>query len=326
MASLAIVGSSKADKMAVGSQEWADQLRKDTRILAENIDKDYLRLARNLWDLFDRPVNNDPKKTSWLTAWGYGKLGDYAEKELGIHRRIAERLRRIWMVVGIECALDEEYLTKFIMLGRSKARVLTRYGVMDAKNAKSWVDRAAAISYVMLDEEVSTFLSGRAGVAKSVLGPAEPVDADGDVIEDDDTLAEAPAKSLSPSGKTLWQMTADEVSSQVNEAAGKSLEPEEKVIQKHFALFPDQMDSLKAALERAGELSGSKKDGQNLSLICLDFLATNEFKKASMEQTQRFFRRIEKALEVKMVVLSPKDHEILYGYKTLEKITSSQDE
>lgn len=323
MGTLAVIGGGDATKHAIGSKAWADQLRKDTQRLAENIDKDYLRLARNLWELFDRPVDNDPKKTSWLTKWGYGKLGDYAEKELGIHKRIAERLRRIWLVVGVECALDDEYLNRFITMGRSKARILTREGVMSAKNAKSWIEKAEKMTYLSLDEEVNTFLAGREGVMKGTLGHVEKVDADGDVVEDDDALAEAPSPSPVLEGKTIWQMAKDEATAQVNEAAGKSVEPEEKTIPKHFALFPDQMDTVKAALERASELSGSKKDGQNLSLICLDFVATNEFKKASLEQTQRFFKRIEKALSVKIVVLSPVDHEILYGYKVLEKITNS---
>lgn len=320
MGTLAVIGGEM--KYAVGSKAWADQLRKDTQLLAENIDKDYLRLARNLWELFDRPVDNDPKKTSWLTKWGYGKLGDFAEKELGIHKRIAERLRRIWLVVGVECALDEEYLNRFITMGRSKARILTREGVMNAKNAKTWIDKAEKLTYLALDEEVNTFLAGREGIMKGTLGKVEKLDAEGDVIEDDDALAEAPT-TPAVQGKTLWQVTKDEVSSQVNEAAGKSLEPEEKTISKYFALFPDQMDTLKAALERASELSGSKKDGQNLSLICLDFVATNEFKKASLEQTQRFLKRIEKALDMKLIALSPKDYEILYGYKVLEKINNS---
>lgn len=320
---LSLIDGGKSDGMSIGSKEWADQIRKDTKVLATNIDSDYLRLARNLWELFDRPVDNDPKKTNWLTKWHFENIGDYAEKELGIHRRIAERLRRIWAVVGVQCALDDAYLDRFIKIGRSKARILTRDGVMDAKNAKSWVEKAEKMTYLALEEEANTFLSGRVGVMKGTLGGVEKVDADGDVIEEEDEIAPAAVSTYSPPMKTLWQKTNDEVVAQVNASAGKSVEPEEQTIPKHFALFPDQMDTVKAALERASELSGSKKDGQNLSLICLDFVATNEFKTASVEQTQRFFKRIEKALNVKIVALSPENYEILYGYKTLEKVSSS---
>lgn len=329
---MALALVSKADSLPIGSKAWADRLRADTRQLASNLDADYLRLARNLWELFDRPVDNDPKNTSWLTKWGYGKIGDFAEKELGIHRRIAERLRRIWMVVAIECKLNDEYLEKFISLGRSKARVITRPGVMvDEKSAKRWIDEAVQTKYVDLEESVAKFLSGREGVLAGTLGKVEKTDVDGDVIEDDDEYIEVASKPI-VSTKTMDQLISQEVQSQVKETYGTQLfgkpaapaEPEEKPIYKNFALFPDQFDTLKAALERAAELSGSKKDGQNLSLIALDFLATNEFKKASLEQTQRFFKRIEKALEVKIVVLAPKDHEILYGYKTLEKVLNAE--
>jgi len=321
MASLSLVDSGPSEHMELGSKEWADKTRQETKALADNIERNYLKLAENLWELFDRPVNNDRKQANWLTHWNYETIGEFAEKELGIHRRIAERLRRIWAVVKIDCALEQSYLDRFVKVGRSKARLLTRAGVMNVANAKSWIERAEKLTYLGLEIEVNIFLSGREGLMKGTLGPIEKVDSDGDVLEDEDALAEAP---MSPvlQGKTLWQITKDEVSSQVNEASGKSLEPEEKPIPKHFSLFPDQMDTLKAALERASELSGSSKDGQNLSLIALDFLATNQFKIASLEQTQRFFKRIEDALEVKLVVLSKKDHEILYGYKVLDKINN----
>lgn len=322
MGSLSVIDGGKSEGMSIGSKEWADKLRKDTKTLAENIDQDYLRLAQNLWELFDRPVDNDPKKTNWLTKWQFENIGDYAEKELGIHRRIAERLRRIWKVVGVDCSLEKPYLERFVKIGRSKARILTREGVMTKENAKSWVEKAEKMTYLALEEEVNVLLSGRTGVMKGTLGGVEPVDDDGDIIEDESAASAPPPPPAKPFTKTIWQMTKDEASSQVNGAVGKSVE-EEKPTPKHFALFPDQMDTVKAALERASELSGSKKDGQNLSLICLDFLATNEFKKASMEQTQRFFKRIEKALNVKIVALSPENYEILYGYKVLEKINNS---
>jgi hypothetical protein len=310
---------------ALGSKAWADGLRKDTKLLADAIDKDYLKLAQNLWLLFDVPVDNDRKQTNWLARWGYGHIGEFAVKELGLHKRIAERLRRVWAVAGVDCKLEAEYLDRFISVGRSKARLLTRPGVMNPTNAKVWIEKAEKLTYLGLDNEVSAFLVGRADVMKGTLGKVEPLDAEGDIIEDEDELAEMPETPVLPA-KTLAQTIADEVSEQVNEAAGKPVPqatPEEKPTFKSFALFKDQMDSVKAALERASQLSGSTKDGQNLSLICLDFLATSEFKTASLEQTQRFFKRIEKAMGVKVIVLEPKDHEILYGYKTLEKIQNS---
>jgi len=324
MALTAIEGG-KSSKVELGSKEWADNLRKSTKDLADNIDRNYLRLAQNLWLLFDIPVGNDKKQTNWLTVWGFGHIGEYAEKELGIHKRIAERLRRIWGVVGVDCALEEPYLERFIGIGRSKARLLTRPGVMTAATAKSWIEKAEKLTYLGLDSEVITFLSGRVGVMKGTLGGVEKVDADGDVIEDDDELAEAP---VAPHTKTLSQTITDEVSQQVHEAAGKpvpSSTSDEKPAHKNFALFKDQLDTVNAALERASQLSGSDKPGQNLSLICLDFVATSEFKTASLEQTQRFFKRIEKAMGVKLIVLEPKDHEILYGYKILEKIQNSKE-
>jgi len=319
----AIEGGKKSEKMKMGSLEWSVQIRKETKALSRNIDYEYLRLAQNLWLLFDTPVDGDPKNTCWLTKWEYGHIGEYAEKELGISKRIADRLRRMWKVIGLDCkdVIDDEYTERFIGIGRSKARLITRPLVMNNKNARSWIERAEQLTYLALEEEVNTYLSGRAGVMKGTLGGVEPVDPEGDVIEDDDSDAPVPP----PPSKSMAQLIADGVVEQVAETKGTPAVQEsevEKLHYKNFALFPDQWDTVKAALERASELSGSKKDGQNLSLMALDFLATNEFKKASMEQTQRFFKRIEKALTVKIIVMAPKDFEVLYGYKTLEKINN----
>lgn len=321
---LAVIEGGKTENFEKGSKAWADHIRKETKELVHNIEHQYLRLAQNLWLIFDIPVDGDPKNTCWLTKWGYGHIGEYAEKELGIDKRIADRLRRMWKVIGLDCkdSIDDEWRNRFIGIGRSKARLITRPFVMDNSNSHSWIEKAEKLTFLELEEEVDAYLAGRAGVMKGTLGKVEATDADGDVVEDIDE-DESDAKP-SVHTKTVEQMVGDSVQEQISKGSGFKDDKEDKEDKpkhyKTFAFYDDQWDTVKAALERSQELSGSKVDSHNLSLICLDFLATNEFKKASMEQTQRFIKRLEKALSVKLIALTPKDFEVLYGYKTLNRL------
>ena len=315
---LTAIEGGKSNQPERGSEAWAAQMREETKQLSGNIEHDYLKLAHNLWELFDA---KDASGKCWVEKWGYGHIGEYATKELGINKRIADRLRRMWEVLS-ECNLtSKEFEQRIIDIGRSNIRLITRPGVMTTKNSIQWLEKAEKMSFLALEDEVDIFLSGRADVMKGTLGKVESVDSDGDVIENDNF--DEPVVPTAPS-KSLKQLIEDKVIEQVVEPKGKSDDKEEKLHYKTFALFPDQWDTLNAALERSSELSGSKKDGQNLSLMALDFLATNEFKKASMEQTQRFFKRIEKALTVKIIVMAPKDYEVLYGYKTLDRIVNAK--
>lgn len=303
----------------VGSKGWADALRANTKKLAKAIDTDYLRLAEALWLIFDTPINGERKNNAWWREWGFGQIAEYEEKELGIHRRKAERLRRIWAVVGVQlAAMPKELKERIMTLGFSKVRELTRDGVLTMTNVEGWVSKAESMNCVTLADEVQSFLLGRIGVKKGTLGRVEPLDLDGEIAEADD---DEPTIFKT----TVAKVAEDTANELVYAAANKDVPQQpEKIFTKNFSLFTDQMDTVKAALERAAELSGSKKDGQNLSLICLDFLATNEFYTASMEQTQRFFARIEKALDVKLIVLTKKEHELLYGYKLLDRLTGEE--
>ena len=62
--------STPGPKPKIGTKAWAERMRKETKQLAEDLDRDYLLLARNLWTLFDTPVDNDPNNTNWTTKWG----------------------------------------------------------------------------------------------------------------------------------------------------------------------------------------------------------------------------------------------------------------
>ena len=318
---LTVIPGGKADEAEYGSQLWANRMRRESRELARAIDVNYLRLGKNLWVLFDTPINGDAKNNPWWVKWGYGHITDFEEKELGMNPKVAERLRRMWKVLGVDLkdAMNDALMERIIALGRSRVRELTRDGVLTKDNILTWIEKAEKLNYTALLEEVSVYLSGRTGVMKGTLGKVEPTDPDGDILEDD--TSSTPTNQPVLFDKSKSQQIKEGVESAVGDTTNV---PEEKLGYKHFALFPSQMDTVTAALERAQEMSGSKKDGQNLSLIALDFLATNDFKKSDMEQVQRWLIRAEKALGVKLVALDSKTHEILYGYKLLDKLVKGE--
>jgi hypothetical protein len=95
-----------------------------------------------------------------------------------------------------------------------------------------------------------------------------------------------------------------------------------------FKLVHSQYDNVKAALERAGQLSKSKVRSHNLSLICLDFLTTNDFRKSDdPDQALRFLTaKFERILGKKLVVIDPDRWEIEYGLESLRRVGENSDE
>jgi hypothetical protein len=87
-----------------------------------------------------------------------------------------------------------------------------------------------------------------------------------------------------------------------------------------------QASTVGAALQRASQLSGSPKDGHNLTLICTDFLATNDFLTASGETKLRYLAKIEQLLGLRLIVVNPDCSEVLHGMDTLEKLSRAGDQ
>lgn len=101
----------------------------------------------------------------------------------------------------------------------------------------------------------------------------------------------------------------------ITDSAGVPIEKRQRVI---ADLFGDQIETYELAIKRSMELSRSQKIGNNLSLICLDFLATNDFKFDNEEQRLRFLAKFENLMGYKLVIIDPEAGEVVYGIKTLE--------
>lgn len=89
-----------------------------------------------------------------------------------------------------------------------------------------------------------------------------------------------------------------------------------------FALDEDQHDNVLAALERAQELADTRKElppGARLDAICMDFLATNDFRQhKDPHATARYLKKLENVLGLRLVGVNPTTRRIEYGMDTLQ--------
>jgi hypothetical protein len=288
-------GSEKLATLEKGSSEWGQRLLKETKSLVEQVEVGYMQLAHRLWLAHDTPVDGDPSRPPIYTTFGYSTFREYADKGLNFHYKKAERLRAMWKVLAIDLSLDEKMLQRFSNLGVSKVRELVREGVLTTRNVEAWLSKAESMSYQKVDMTVRKYLDDKA-LQKASREAEELFNPKG--TADIDDAADAAA------GEDIRRIEETHVSSMTFQAP----------------LVGDQIETVLLAFKRAEELSGSDKKGYNLSLICLDFLATNDFKFANEEQRIRFLAKYENLMGLKLVVVDPEAEEIVYGMETLEKL------
>ena len=92
-----------------------------------------------------------------------------------------------------------------------------------------------------------------------------------------------------------------------------------------FALFTEQQDTVGDALKRAMELSNSTKPSHNLTLICMDFLANNDFRYANdAEMQMRYLAKLEALFGKKLVLVDPVSKEVEYGMESLQMLVPEE--
>lgn len=274
---------------ALGSEQWGVKIRRRARVLTKTIEQGYMELGEILYTVYDTPINGDPKNPPMFKAWGYNTFGEWVEDDLGLHKRKAERLRNIWYNLNVRLGddLTRQIRKRVIALGWCKCRELVR--VLSAENAERWVEMAENLKYPELTAAIRKALRDHETKAqeRAVSG------------EDDD---EGPEYPDPPEDVEEWT-------------------------ERTFYLADAQLQNVDAALERAKQLSKSDSLNQNLSLICLDFLATNEFRLANDPKAAlRLLAKFEKLLGKKIVVVNPATREIEYGIEALELVAAGAGE
>ncbi len=268
----------------VGSKPWASKLRHRAKELAGFLENGYMEMAHILYQVYDTPVDGDRRRGALYTAWGFDSFAEYAEKELQINRKRAERLRKIWYVLEVEMKdLDPDLKQRIVNLGFCKVRELIR--VLTVRNAKPWIDRAENMTYYELEANVND--ERRRQGANEAMLQAESADSK----ETDDAPAPEPP-------------------------------PPEILTREIFGFYPAQLANVRKAIEMAQKLSHSDKKSHNLDMICLDFLATNDFVAGDTDARLRYIAKLERVLGLRLVAVGP-DGDVLYGVDTLELAASA---
>jgi hypothetical protein len=307
----------RASFKIVGSEAWATKLRSDTAKLAKQLDTGYMLIAEKLWTIYDTPIDGDRANGAIYTRWKdssgkyYGSFEKYVEAELGIHYKKANRLIHIWKTFKINIQIDDVLLKRVVNLGLSKVRELARPGVITDRNVDAWVLKAETSSALAVRTSVTQYINDKA-TEESARNASREFEA-----EYNGSLA---SPTASPSASPTVN---DELAAELDVKRIEALETQSK--QFFCMLFGDQIETVNLAMRRSGELSGSDKIGHNLSLICLDFLATNDFRFESEEQKLRFLAKFEKLMGYKLVVIDPITRDVVFGIHTLEKIAGGDE-
>lgn len=84
-----------------------------------------------------------------------------------------------------------------------------------------------------------------------------------------------------------------------------------------------QFKTVQAALMRAMALTRSDKLGHNLVMICIDFLATNDFvKPGHPERLARYLSKLEQALPIRIIAVDPTSGDVIFGMQTLARLAN----
>lgn len=310
----------------VGSKSWAGRIRHRARVLAEQVETGYLELGEILYRIYDAPVDGDPKNGSVLAKWGYNNIGEFAEKELSLHYKKAQRLVRIFYRVEVELdglGQNPELKKRFIRLGWSKARELVR--VLTKANMVEWIDRAETVNYTTLVEIIKRTVAMEQArqIQADIARQPDPVLASNEIPEGllpTENSHEIPGAEPSKAILIPHSVPPAPKARPTGDYADTASEAfvDRKWVSKVFQLESEQAETVNLALKRAQDLVGrdTKAPSTLISLICLDFLSGADWSGASIEQRLRFLSKIEKSVGLRLVVVDD-DDEVVYGLGAL---------
>lgn len=332
---------SKKD-LQVGSKAWAEHKCEEARGLIKGIDAQYIHLGKLLWDLYDIPVDNNPANKPTYSLFGHSKFEEFCDKELGLHPRKAYTLKAIYYRLYIELKdLDPQFRDRIIALGWTKVRGVSR--VLTLANAASWIEYAEKHTASAIEKKVSEHLEEarkkkameeglgfEAAAAGASFGEDAPAPSAADTkkkLGKKPTATPDATMAMDPSGADLLPSFDQEHQTEIDASADEpifdpsiaDLDPKTKRV---FWLEPGENELVQQALALSQKLSGKDTPGTNLSLICLEFTATNdntarpnmkdEFKLVMLAQ-------VEKLLGLELLAVDPKSGNAIYASASLKK-------
>ena len=291
-----------------GSRKWAAALRRRAKTVARQADLSYVELAQILFKVYDTPIDGNPELPPIYTQWGFKSFHDYAFQELGLHYKKADRLKRIGYRLGVDLAdLPKSTKDRLVRVGESKLRELVR--VLTPETTEEWCSIA----------EQSTCAELYNAVRYHLQRVQQQIDAEHQKVNGSNGHAheDMPAWMVPDREEDEPEPVTPAVDPQLFQRFSQREEP---FVPKMFNLTSTQKDIVNQALDRSSSLSGSSKQGHNLTLICTDFLASNTFGKKGTERAS-LLARIEQLLNVRLIAVDPKNAtSVIYGIDTLAEL------
>lgn len=311
----------------VGSKTWASSIRKKAVSTARAATVNYVELAKMLYLMEDTPIDGDRNNPPIYHLWGYTKITDFAKQELGLEPRKASYMVSIGCALTVELAnADPALVERFIDLGWTKVREICR--VLKADQLLKWVLQAETSTYTEIQDAVSAYkaeqdnltlkrleASGATLLAKDAFGPPKDIN-----------IVDMPGSAV-VSGASFDAEIPISTNTETKTKVNLPLYPEvpqiEKLNPETFSFYETQHKVVKEALDKAKKISGSDKKSNNLTLICTEFLATNDFSDSSEEQKLKLLAKLEKTLDIKLVAVDKYTFEPVYGIETLKKVAET---
>lgn len=283
------------DDAHIGSAQWAETSREKAKQFNANIETSFMDLGKLLYQLQTARVNGDVQAPLVIHSWNYDSFQDYIECELNMHYKRAQRLARIWRVLEVEWAnMDKDLKVRMVKLGSTKLRELIQ--VATYTTAEEWVEKAE-----------SHTLQGLLRLVTEAKKEKERKD-----VEQLSAESEARENAERPDGEGTI-------------AFGPHEDATEKPIPKRFHLFPQQAQVVTDALNLVKQVTGSEKEGRNLEMICMDYMANNDQMGDTTEQRARYIRKLEKALNLRIIAVDPESEAVVYGEKILDYLNHNVD-
>jgi hypothetical protein len=137
-----------------------DAIRARIRVLKEITERCYMRLARDLFECYQRKL---------YTGFGYSTFNDYVASEVGISRDRSHKLRRIFSVLVLKCDLKPSEVEK-----AERSRVEMILGVVNRDNARFWLNDARTLPYKNLRNKLAGERAKRRKPEASATQPNKP--------------------------------------------------------------------------------------------------------------------------------------------------------
>jgi hypothetical protein len=329
-ASMTLIPAVPLAGLTPGSAEWQQNARYGAKQAVRAMQRTYIELGAYLSAIATSYVDDDPANPRVFESWGFSTFYDYALRELGLQARKADFLRRIYEVLYVKLeGLDPRVRAQIVDIDYSKVREMVT--ILTRENAREWVAAAQSLSYDQLTRAVADYRLRCMEAAQSY--PAEVA-----AMRLDSAPSDGPGRRGNPGNAAQIAVGArvvradESIAIATNPDAARSVPDEvaDELIPTHrrsFLLYGQQEAIIKAAFDAAGALAGSDKPGHLLTLICMDYLATNGGVQVGSEQFANYLENLERLFQVHLIAVdrSGSGVRILAGQDHLEQLANDLD-